>query len=66
MSDPLFEQDDAATPLAPEEREGLIPSYITLRRELNEAEQANTLEAGEWALARKRDVLTEPSPTSNP
>ena len=59
MSDPLIEQDDAATPLAPEEREGLIPSYITLRRELNEAEQANILEAGEWALARKRDVLTE-------
>jgi len=59
MSDPLLEQDDAATPLAPEEREGLIPSYITLRRELNEAEQANILEAGEWALARKRDVLTE-------
>jgi Fic-DOC domain mobile mystery protein B len=59
MSDPLFEQDDAATPLAPEERDGLIPSYITLRRELNEAEQANILEAGEWAFARKRDVLTE-------
>jgi len=59
MSDPLFEPDDAATPLAPAEREGLIPSYITLRRELNEAEQANILEAGEWALARKRDVLTE-------
>lgn len=65
MSDPLLEQDDAATPLAPEEREGLIPSYITLRRELNEAEQANILQAGEWALARKRDVLTEPSPTNN-
>lgn len=59
MSDPLFEQDDAATPLAPEERDGLIPSYITLRRELNEAEQANILEAGEWAFARRRDVLTE-------
>ena len=59
MSYPLFEQDDAATPLAPEERDGLIPSYITLRRELNEAEQANILEAGEWAFARRRDVLTE-------
>jgi hypothetical protein len=47
MSDHLFEQDDAATPLAPEEREGMIPSYITLRRELNEAEQANIPEAGE-------------------
>ena len=59
MTDPLFDQDDAATPLAPEEREGLIPSYITLRHELNEAEQANILEAEGWAFARKRDVLDE-------
>lgn len=59
MSDPLFEQDDAATPLAHEEREGLIPSYITLRRELNQAEQENILAAEEWAFARKRDVLSD-------
>lgn len=59
MTDPLLEQDDANTPLTPEEREGLIPSYITLRSELNEAEQANILEAEEWAFARKRDVLDE-------
>lgn len=59
MTDPLFEQDDAATPLTPEERQGLLPSYITLRRELNEAEQANILEAEHWAFARKRDVLSE-------
>jgi Fic-DOC domain mobile mystery protein B len=56
---PLFEDDDASTPLTAEEREGLIPSYITLRRELNEAEQANILEAEQWAFARKRDVLDE-------
>ena len=59
MTDPLFDQDDAATPLTLEEREGLVPSYITLRRELNEAEQANILEAEEWAFARKRDMLSE-------
>ena len=59
MTDPLFEQDDAATPLSEEEKEGLIPSYITLRGELNEAEQANMLEAEEWAFKRKRDVLDE-------
>ena len=42
MSDPLFDgDDDANTPFEPEERDGLIPSYITLRRELNEAEQVN-------------------------
>jgi len=59
MTDPLEEQDDASTPLTEEEREQLIPSYITLRSELNEAEQANILEAEEWAFARKRDVLDE-------
>jgi Fic-DOC domain mobile mystery protein B len=60
VTDPLLEQDDASTPLTHEEREGLIPSYITLRSELNEAEQANILEAEEWAFARKRVVLDEP------
>ncbi|RPH97779.1 MAG: mobile mystery protein B [Lysobacterales bacterium] len=59
MTDPVPEQDDANTPLTPEEQEGLIPSYITLRSELNAAEQANILEAGEWALARQRNVLDE-------
>jgi Fic-DOC domain mobile mystery protein B len=59
MTDPLAPQDNAGTELAEEEREGLIPSYITLRSELNEAEQANILEAEEWASARKRDVREE-------
>jgi len=59
MTDPLIEQDDASTPLTQEALDGLIPSYITLRPELNEAEQANILEAEEWAFSKKRDVLTE-------
>ncbi|TCQ02674.1 Fic-DOC domain mobile mystery protein B [Rhizobium sp. PP-F2F-G36] len=60
MSDPLFdEEDDAATPLTPEEREGLIPTYITLRHELNEAEQIGIEEADRWAFGRRRDVLDE-------
>jgi Fic-DOC domain mobile mystery protein B len=59
LNDPLEPQDDAGTPLTEEEKEGLIPSYITLRSELNEAEQENILEAQEWALARKREVLDE-------
>ena len=59
MTDPLVPQDDGRTELTEEEREGLIPSYITLRSELNEAEQANILEAEEWAFARKRDLLEE-------
>ncbi|MGI9212128.1 MAG: mobile mystery protein B [Methylococcaceae bacterium] len=61
MSDPLFDDDgdDAATPLTPDEKQGLIPSYITFRRELNEAEQLGITAAEEWAFSRKRDVLDE-------
>ena len=58
VSDPLFNGDDEAnTPLTPEEREQLIPSYVTLRHELNEAEQVNIGDALRWAYGRKRDVL---------
>jgi len=59
MTDPLGEAIDGSTPLTEEELEQLVPSYITLRYELNEAEQANILEAEEWAYLRKRDVLSE-------
>jgi Fic-DOC domain mobile mystery protein B len=59
VTNPFDEQDDGATPLSEEERESLIPSYITLRSELNEAEQANILEAEVWAFTRKRNVLDE-------
>jgi Fic-DOC domain mobile mystery protein B len=60
MSDPLFdEDDDANTPLEPEERDALIPSYITLSRELNEAEQINIADATKWLASRKRDVLDQ-------
>lgn len=37
----------------------LIPAYIAYRRELNEAEQENIARGQEWALGRRRDVLTE-------
>jgi Fic-DOC domain mobile mystery protein B len=58
MPDALFESDDEAnTPLTTEEREGIIPSYITLRHELNEAEQTNISDAQSWAESRRRDVL---------
>lgn len=59
MTDPRVEEDDASTPLTTEERDELIPSYITLRSELNEAEQRNILDAEEWAFSRERDVLSE-------
>jgi len=59
MTDPFDPQDDAATPVDEEEKDALIPSYITTRGELNEAEQRNILEAEDWAFKRKRDVLDE-------
>jgi Fic-DOC domain mobile mystery protein B len=60
MSDPLFDgDDDANTPLTPEEREALIPTYVTLRSELNEVEQIGIADADRWAFARRRDVLDE-------
>ena len=61
MTDPLGPQNDRGTELTEKECEGLISSYITIRSELNEAEQANILEAEEWAFARKRNLLEEKS-----
>lgn len=58
MSGP-FDADDHATPLTPAEHEGLIPTHVTLRRELNELEQQNILEADQWAFQRKRRVVDE-------
>ena len=58
MPDLLLDRDDEAnTPLTAEEREQLIPSYITLRHELNEAEQINIGAALRWADGRRRDIL---------
>ena len=61
MTDPLFDGDDEAnTPLTEEEREQLIPTYISVRAELNEAEQVNITQAARWlARARKTDVLDD-------
>lgn len=60
MNDPLTDaEDEAATPLTPEERRDLIPSYITTRDQLNEVEQLGIAEADRWAFSRKRDVLDE-------
>jgi Fic-DOC domain mobile mystery protein B len=60
MTDPLMGVEDAAaTPLTPEEREALIPTYISLRRELNEVEQIGIADADRWAFSRQRDVLDE-------
>ncbi len=49
-----------ATPLDPNEVDGLLPSHITTQEQFNEWEQANIGRALAWlASARKRDVLDE-------
>jgi len=45
MTDPLLPVGDGQTELAEEDREGLIPSYISTRGELFEAEQRNIADA---------------------
>lgn len=51
---------DSATPLDTHELDGLIPSDIATRDHLNQAEQANIIEARAWAFSRRqREVLTE-------
>jgi Fic-DOC domain mobile mystery protein B len=54
-------QDDAQTPLAPEEKRGLKQAWITYRHELNAAEQENIADAVLWAVRvyRRRDLLDE-------
>ena len=56
----IFTSDDNSTPLTPEEKEGLKPRWITLRRELNEFETRNISEAETWLLShRPKDVLND-------
>jgi Fic-DOC domain mobile mystery protein B len=49
-----FEYPPGATPIDPNEAEGLIPTHLTLQRHLNEYEEANIIEAAEWAFSRRR------------
>lgn len=54
--DDLFHEPPDATPLAPEELEGLRQSWITRRRDLNEAEQENIIKGALWARRRRGTV----------
>ena len=45
------EYTSGATPLDPDEIDGLIPSHITTQRELNEWEEANILKAENWIFS---------------
>ncbi len=55
-----FESLDGATPLDPDEIEGLKIGHITTREELNRFEQDNIGLALEWLERRRRsDILTQ-------
>jgi Fic-DOC domain mobile mystery protein B len=59
VSDIFEEPDNAATPLTEEEKRNLKLAYIANRAELNAAEQENIARGQEWAMRRRRTLLTE-------
>lgn len=55
-----FEYAPGATPLDPDEAEGLIPGHITTQGELNEWEQHNITTGMTWAYGRRHpDLVSE-------
>ena len=55
-----LDEIEGATPLDPNEIDGLIPSYIATQGQLNAAEQANIADARVWAMGRNHgDVLND-------
>lgn len=55
-----LEYPDGATPLDPDEKEGLKLSYITTHEELNTWEQRNIADAYDWlSRTRNKDILSE-------
>jgi Fic-DOC domain mobile mystery protein B len=52
-----LEYPPGATPLDPNESDGLIPDYITTQGELNLLERANIIQASDWAQRRQKDEV---------
>ena len=56
----MFDEPEGATPLDPNEIDGLKFTHITTRGELDELEQANITQGLRWlARRRRRDILTD-------
>ena len=59
----LFQEPEDATPLDPGERDALLQSWITHRRDLNDAEQENIAKGAAWARGSRNrkpeDLLTD-------
>ena len=58
MSD-RFNEPNNATPLTPDEREALRPTWIATRADLNAAEAENIASGAAWARRGRRDILTD-------
>lgn len=54
----LFSYPEGATPIDPDEADGLIPDHITTRRELDRWEQENILDAIQWIERAKPNQVT--------
>lgn len=48
----LFDGPPGSSPLEPDDQDGLIPTWIATRADLNAAEQANIAKAAVWVSAR--------------
>ncbi|KGO33574.1 MAG: hypothetical protein WBN83_04190 [Desulfoprunum sp.] len=56
----IFDSPEGATPLDPDETDGLLLSHITTRAELDRWEQDNIAEAERRAFGRNHpDILTD-------
>ncbi|MGH7646160.1 MAG: mobile mystery protein B, partial [Gemmatimonadales bacterium] len=53
----MVDSPEGATPLDPDAAEGLLPTHMTTREELNEWEQRNILEADRWVFSRRRPAV---------
>jgi Fic-DOC domain mobile mystery protein B len=54
----LFQEPEDATPLAPDEREGLRLTWVTTLADLNAAEQDNIDKGAAWAYCARKPHLT--------
>ena len=55
----LFTEPRGGTPLEPEEREGLLLTWVITRDDLNAAEAENIVAGAAWARRHRGDILTD-------
>ena len=53
----IFNYAPGATPLDPDEANGLIPKHITTQGQLNEWEQMNILDAEKWLRTQRFNII---------